>query len=35
MTREEQREALSSLLGLECLHGALNQLIATTELVGM
>ena len=35
MTAEEQRKALSSLLGLECLHCALNQVIATTELVGM
>ena len=35
MTLEEQRKAHASLLGLECLHCALNQVIATTELVGM
>ena len=35
MTLEEQKRAHASLLGLECLHCALNQVIATTELVGM
>ena len=35
MTLEEQKKALSSLLDLECVHCALNQLISTTELVGM
>ena len=35
MTLEEQKRAHASLLGLECLHCALNQVISTTELVGM
>ena len=35
LTREEQRRALAPLLGLECLHCVLNQVIATTALVGM
>ena len=35
MTIDEQKKALAPLLGLECLHCVLNQLIATTELVGM
>lgn len=32
---EAQRRALEPLLGLECLHCALNQVINTTRLVGM
>ncbi len=35
MTTEELRALHRPILGLECLHCALNQLIATTQLVGM
>ena len=35
MTLEEQRKAHQPILGLECLHCVLNQVIATTELAGM
>ena len=35
MTLAEQKQAHASLLGLECLHCALNQVISTTALAGM
>ena len=35
MNLDQQRRAHASLLGLECLHCALNQVIATTQLVGL
>ena len=35
MTTEELRELHRPILGLECLHCALNQVIATTQLAGM
>ena len=35
MTLEEQKRAHAALLDLQCVHCVLNQLISTTELVGM